>query len=129
MRVLGVTLSDRTDRARLERVIRETLRVRVIVPTDRVIAELDGGAKPATAYVALRRFVVPDALYHMHVWGLLCSRDVWADVDEAFSRYCEAVRHPAPALGLLRLGGPDAPPHRCRHGADNRVESWRPGRP
>ena len=50
--------------------------------------------------------------------------------------------HPAPALGVLRLGGPDAPPHRCRHGADNRVDSnprtgetrravegWRPGRP
>ena len=50
--------------------------------------------------------------------------------------------HPAPALGVFRLGGPDAPPHRCRHGADNRVDSnprtgdtrraveaWRPGRP
>ena len=49
MRVLGVTLSDPTDRARLEHAIRETLRVRVIVPTDRLIAELDGAAKPATA--------------------------------------------------------------------------------
>ena len=50
--------------------------------------------------------------------------------------------HPAPALGVLRLGGPDAAPHRCRHGADDRVDSnprtgdtrraveaWRPGRP
>ena len=31
--------------------------------------------------------------------------------------------HPAPALGVLRLGGPDAAPHRCPHGADNRVNS------
>ena len=62
MRVLGVTLCDPTD-----------------------------AAKPATAYFALMRFVLPNALYHMQVWGLLCGEAVWAEVDEAFTRFCEAV--------------------------------------
>jgi len=52
MRVLGVTLSDPTDRAELEQ---------------RIVAELDAGAKPATAYFALTRFVIPNAMYHMQV--------------------------------------------------------------
>ena len=67
LRVLGVTLSDPTDRAGLELAIRESLRVRVIAPTDRVIAELEKGAKPATAYFALTRFVIRNVLYHMQV--------------------------------------------------------------
>ena len=46
LRVLGVTLSDPTDRAGLELAIRETLRIRVIAPIDRLIAELANGAKP-----------------------------------------------------------------------------------
>ena len=54
LRVLGVTLSDPTDRAGLELAIRETLRVRVIAPTDRLIAELAKGAKPATASLGER---------------------------------------------------------------------------
>ena len=49
----------------LELAIRETLRVRVIAPTDRVIAELEKGAKPTTAYFAITRFVIPNVLYHM----------------------------------------------------------------
>ena len=52
-------LSPLSDRAELELAIRETLRVRVIAPTDRLIAELEKGAKPATAYFALTRFVIP----------------------------------------------------------------------
>jgi hypothetical protein len=91
MRVLGVTLSDPTDRDSLELAMRETLRVRVIATTDRLIAELEAGAKPATAYFAFTRFVVPNALYHMQVWGLLCRQEVWAEVDEAFTRFCAAL--------------------------------------
>ena len=101
MRVLGVTLSDPTDRAELERRIGETLRVRVVAPTDRLIAELDDGAKPATAYFALTRFVIPNALYHMQVWGLLCTPDVWAEVDAAFTRFCVALC-PLDQRGRLR---------------------------
>ena len=65
MRVLGVTLSDPTDRATLERAIRDTLQSRVIRPTERLVAELDAGAKPSTAYFAFTRFVVPNAVYHI----------------------------------------------------------------
>ena len=91
MRVLGVTLSDPTDRAELEQRIAETLRVRVVAPADRLVAELDGGAKPATAYFALTRFVIPNAMYHMQVWGLLCTEHVWTEVDAAFTRFCVAL--------------------------------------
>ena len=62
LRVLGVTLSDPTDRAGLELAIRETLRVRVIAPTDR-----------------------------LQVWGLHCTPDVWSEVDDAFARFCSAL--------------------------------------
>ena len=91
MRVLGVTLSDPTDRAQLEEAIRGTLGVRVVAPTERLLAELAAGAKPATAYFALTRFVLPNALYHMQVWGLLCQEGVWAEVDDALSRFCAAL--------------------------------------
>ena len=75
----------------LDQAIRETLRVRVIAPTDRIIAELENGAKPATAYFALTRFVIPNVLYHMQVWGLHCTPDVWSEVDDAFARLCSAL--------------------------------------
>jgi len=91
MRVLGVTLSDPTDRETFEGSIRETLRARVIQPVDRLIRELGTGAKPSTAYFALCRFVLPNALYHMQIWGLLCRAEVWAEVDGALSRFCETV--------------------------------------
>jgi hypothetical protein len=91
MRVLGVTLSDPVDRTELEQAIRETLRVRVVATTERLIAELEAGAQPATAYFALTRFVLPNALYHMQVWGLLCTPQVWAEVDDAFTRFCVAL--------------------------------------
>ena len=84
-------LSPLSDRAELELAIRETLRVRVIAPTDRLIAELEKGAKPATAYFALTRFVIPNVLYHMQVWGLHCAPDVWSTADDAFARFCSAL--------------------------------------
>ena len=91
MRVLGVSLSDPTDRVQFEGAIRETLRVRVVAPADRLIAELEGGAKPAVAYFALTRFVLPNVLYHMQIWGLLCEPDVWSEVDTALSRFCSTL--------------------------------------
>jgi len=91
MRILGVTLSDPTAREEFEEAIRETLRARVVEPAVRLLDELDRGAKPSTAYFALTRFVLPNALYHMQVWGLLCSESVWAEVDDAFSRFCIAL--------------------------------------
>ena len=101
MRVLGVTLSDPTDRPAFEAAVAATLRVRVVAPADLLIAEVAGGARPATAYFALTRFVLPNALYHMQVWGLLCGADVWAEVDGALDRFCEAVC-PLDLRGRLR---------------------------
>jgi len=67
------------------------LRVRVVGPTDRLITELEADAKPSTAYFALTRFVIPNVLYHMQVWGLLCEQGVWDEVDRALSRFCSAL--------------------------------------
>jgi hypothetical protein len=107
MRVLGVTLADPTDRDLFELAVVEALRIRVIAPIGRLIAELDGSAKPATAYFALTRFVLPNALYHMQVWGLLCRPVVWAEVDAALTRFCMAIcprdqRHRIAAPSALR---------------------------
>ena len=51
MRVLGVTLSDPTDRAELEQAIRATLRVRVVATTERLIAELQAGVDIVFAFI------------------------------------------------------------------------------
>src|SRR5690349_2691028 len=66
-------------------------RGRVVDTTDRLSRELAAGAAPATAYFAFTRFVVPNALYHMQVWGLFCTQDAWTEVDEAFTRFCAAL--------------------------------------
>ena len=113
MRVLGITLCDPTDRAEFEGAVMETLRVRVVAPVRRLIAEVAAGAKPATAYFALTRFVLPNALYHMQVWGLLCGEAVWAEVDEAFTQFCEAVCPLDQRARLADLRAELSLPQRC----------------
>jgi hypothetical protein len=91
MRVLGVVLADPADRVLFEASVRDALAARVVAPTNKLVKEIADGARPATAYFALTRFVLPNVLYHMQVWGLLCSADVWAEVDAALARFCEAL--------------------------------------
>ena len=139
MRVLGVTLSDPTDRAQFEQAIRETLRARSSRRLNVSSRRLVGGAKPATAYFALTRFVLPNALYHMQVWGLLCSAEVWAETDDALTVLrgtlpARPARPPrAPDRAPRRVGaaaGPRRPRHpvRCPRGSRPRRGPVEPSR-
>jgi hypothetical protein len=91
LRMLGVALVDPSDRAAVQAAVAETLRGRVVEPIRRLIADVEGGAQPATAYWLLSRFVLPNLMYHAQAWGLLCEDGVWAETDAALDAFCLAV--------------------------------------
>ena len=91
LRMLGVVLVDPSDRAAVQAAVSETLRERVVEPIRRLVADVDGGAQPATAYWLLTRFVLPNLMYHAQAWGLLCEDAAWAETDAALDAFCAAV--------------------------------------
>ena len=91
MRVLGVTIADPSDEARLRDAVTASLAGSVIAPTERLARDVRGGARKSTALFLLRRYVLPVLSYHQGAWGLLAPSCVWDGADAALADFAAAL--------------------------------------
>jgi len=87
MRVLGVTLADPEDEARLLGAVTASLASSVVAPTERLARDVRGGARKSTALFLLRRYVLPVLSYHQGAWGPLAPPCVWEATDAAIADF------------------------------------------
>jgi hypothetical protein len=101
MRVLGVDITDPTNRAGVDAAVRECLRHRVVRPIRRLVEDMErgGGARSAAFWVA-RTFVFANLAYVQQLWGLHASPEAWDEADAALDELCEALCPPDLRRGL-----------------------------
>ena len=92
--ILGVALSDPTNKEELQKAVRKALKERVVCPAERLSNELREGAKKSTALWVLRRWILPGLDYHARMWGLHVDPDVWREVDDALDCLCRQLCAP-----------------------------------
>ncbi len=103
MRVLGVEVVDPADPDLVQAAVQQGLEHRVVEPCRMLTAELAAGAERSTAYWLLMRYVIPNATFYAHIWGLLSPAAAWSAADVALDEVCEALA-PADLKGRVLAG-------------------------
>jgi hypothetical protein len=92
MRVLGVDVTNPTDRNGVDAAVRDCLRHRVVRPVERIIGDLaQGGGSRAAAFWVARTFVLANLAYVQQLWGLHASPEAWDEADAALDELCAAL--------------------------------------
>ena len=91
MRVLGVVLMDPCSPPEALEPVAQRIRTRVVDPIRRLLDDIASGADQSAAFFLARRFVFPNLMFHMQVWGLHAPATLWGEVDSALDSLTEAL--------------------------------------